>query len=338
MNQCVMCFQDISDKSDKAKYCSDKCRKSYIRGRKKGEPDIYPDNNPDKPRTGLTRTDSVFEKENPNYYNYGEEIKERNCFTCGKDFTTRLALLKFCSPKCETKALDDLNKELISKGLPPTIRGSEMPKIEFVSSGIKEIDEMTGGFPRNRVSEVFGLKGVGKTQLMTRIIESLPDLRIYYVDTENALSFPPDNVHILNEYILEKVEEGVSSALTKGYDLIVVDSIASMVPRAEVEGDAGDAHMGLKARLMSQWMRRVNMSLSKSGTALVFINQQRDSMNPYVPRFTPGGFAVPYAASLRLELRTTKKDRQEDGHTVHVEVEKSRVCKPYQKTKFKLKY
>lgn len=292
----------------------------------------------------------------------------QNCLICGKDITDKRQGSKTCSPKCRvtlnrqednnrgsvtdippkkskdvTHKLTKINALLAAKGLPPVIRASELPPITFVTSGIEEIDKLTGGFPRKRITEIFGLKGVGKTALMTRIVNSV-SLRVFYIDTEAALVQVPDNVEILNQYLIEEIEDAVEAALQDNYDLIVIDSVASMIPRAEVEGDPGDMHMGLKARLMSQWMRRINYHMRDSSAAVVFINQQRESMNPYGPsKFTPGGFALGYAASLRLELRTTKadrilKDKEVIGHTVKVEIEKSRVCKPYQKTEFKLIY
>lgn len=283
---------------------------------------------------------------------------------CGKEFVPKRSTAKYCSNKCKVKdhrdkqeldpvaketnetisearkAMESLNKMLATKGLPLCVMGSDLPPIEFISSGIRVVDEMTKGLPRKKITEIYGPKGVGKTTLMSQIVNSIPNLKVFYIDAEGGLPTPPDNVTVNNEYSLEIVEEMVDSALEDNkYDLIVIDSIASLVPRAETEGEPGDAHMGLKARLMSQWMRRIHLYLSRSNTAVVFINQQRDSMNPYGPqKFTPGGHGVPYASSLRLELKSNKVDKFDGGQWVHVEVEKSRICKPYQKTKFKLIY
>jgi len=286
------------------------------------------------------------------------------CLNCNKDFVPKRADAKFCSVGCRVKshqtkdaltsdmkkdeaiittarqAMDSLNKKLAARGLPLCIMASDLPPQEFISSGVKEIDEMTHGIPRKKITEIYGPKGVGKTTLMSKIIGELSDLDILYIDAESGLPYSPKNVTVNTEHMLEAVQDVVESALEDNkYDLIVVDSVASLIPRAEIEGDSGDVHMGLKARLMSQWMRRIHLYLAKSNTAVVFINQQRESMNPYGPsKFTPGGFGLPYAASLRLELKSNKVDKLDDGQWVHVEVEKSRVCKPYQKTKFKLQY
>lgn len=274
----------------------------------------------------------------------------KKCEVCGTEFEAK-GRQKFCSEACKQKnkrtgdnSLDKLNAKLKELGSTAVaVKGSDVPPIEFVTSGILEIDELTGGIPKSRITEIFGLKGVGKTFLAKKIMRNMKDLKILYIDTENALTDPPENVTTVPEYQLEAVADMVNDSLGQ-YDVVIIDSVASLIPRAEIEGEQGDAHMGLKARSMGQWMRRINPYLNGSGTAVLFINQQRESMNPYgPPKYTPGGHALPYAASLRLELKTTKaerivKDSQVIGHWVNVEVEKSRVCRPWQKTRFKLIY
>lgn len=242
------------------------------------------------------------------------------------------------------KTIEFLNKRLKELGSDAQVlKGNEIPKVEFFTSGVPEIDEITGGVPKNRITEIFGFKGVGKTFLAKQMMGNMDGLKVLYIDTENALDKTPEHVTTINEHILETIAELVNASLGK-FDIVIVDSVASMVPKAEYESETGEYTMGLKARLMGQWMRKVNPHLAGSGTALVFINQQRDTMDMYGPkRFTPGGKALPYASSLRLELKTNKADRvtkngEVVGHWVHVEVEKSKVCRPWQKTKFKLVY
>lgn len=287
-----------------------------------------------------------------------------NCLLCEREFIPKRKTAQFCSTTCRVRAnqtkefidrksldeeqvitkarqaMDELNKTLAAKGLPLMVMASDLPPVKWIKTGIPELDELTGGFPRKKITEIFGAKGVGKTTLMSRMVGNLDGLRVCYIDAENGLPNPPDNVEVNNEFMLEKVQEIVEEALLADtYDLIVVDSVATMVPRAEIEGDPGDAHMGLKARLMSQWMRRINFYLSKSNTAVVFINQQRETMNMWgLTKFTPGGYALGYAASLRLELKCNKADKKEDYQTVTVIVEKSRFSRPYLETKFKLYY
>jgi recombination protein RecA len=239
-----------------------------------------------------------------------------------------------------------MNQIFKERGLPLMMMASDLPPQEFVSSGIPEIDAMTGGFPRGKVSEIYGMQGVGKTSLMLQIFKKLPELQIAYVDAEQAINEAflkqqgITNVELLHTHVMEQVMEQVEVMVqTNHYDLIVIDSVASITPWPELEGNAGDAHMGLKARLMGQFMRKILGQLNQTKTALVFINQLRENMSMYGPaKFTPGGHALPFAASLRLELKTNKVDRKDWGHVVHVEVTKSKVSRPFQKADFKLKY
>lgn len=300
---------------------------------------------------------------------------KKNCLFCSKEFEAQRSTAKFDTPKCkldynrghstpknsvsdnssndtvippsvtdQDKRIKKINALLAEKGLPPVVRASELPKLEFVPSGIPEIDELTGGFPRGRITEIYGMQGVGKSSLMLQILKRIPELKIYYVDAESAVSSHyhgnSQNVEFEEEYLLEKVAESVEVVIQSNfYDLIIVDSVANLIPWAEMEGASGDAHMGLKARLMGQWMRKLTPYLHKSKAAIVFINQQRETMNMYGPaKTTPGGHALPFAASLRLELKTTKADRKDWGHWVNFEITKSKVCKPYQKSRFKLEY
>lgn len=291
----------------------------------------------------------------------------KNCVYCNKEYQPRRSTSVYCSSGCRLNAnrkksvvtpvndtllpsknnhIDTVNKLLADKGLEPMIMASDLPPLEFVSSGIPEIDSLTNGFPRGKVSEIYGAQGVGKTSLMIQIFRKMPELKIVYIDAEQTVNelylkeMGLTNIELSHQYILERVVEEVEVLVqTNYYDLIIIDSVASIVPWSEVEGDAGDAHMGLKARLMSQFMRKIVGQLNKTKTALVFINQQREVIGSYYPvKFTPGGHALPYAASLRLELKTTKADRKDWGHIVHVEVVKSKVSRPFQKTEFKLKY
>lgn len=265
------------------------------------------------------------------------------CVVCGEETQGKQ---KTCSSTCRSKLSRgekfDVNKDLKDQGLNQFVSGTELPELEFVSSQIPEIDEITGGFPRKRITEIFGMKAVGKTSLMAKVVSN--DQKVLYIDTESALSDAPENVKVVYEDMVERVMDTVFSGLKGDFDLIVVDSVASMTPRAEIEGESGDAVMGLKARLMGQFMRKVTTPLMQSDTAMVFINQERESLSGWgAPTFTPGGRALPYAASLRLKLSTTKADRivkdgQVVGHWVNFEVEKSRICKPFQKGRFKLLY
>lgn len=228
---------------------------------------------------------------------------------------------------------------------------SDIPDVQFVSSGVKEIDEMTGGFPRGRITEIYGVQSAGKTEVTLRCLaEASQHGKVLYVDAENALNpirfrekgGKESNITVTDTNVLEEAAEITIENVGK-YDVIVVDSIAQLVPGPEKAGSTGDQFIGVKARLMGQWIRKIVALLGKSNTALIFINQLRESPSLYAPKVTPGGKAVPYAASLRLELSVKKADRiiknkEVIGQKVKVEVTKSKICKPHQSTTFRVDF
>lgn len=230
--------------------------------------------------------------------------------------------------------------------LKKSVKLTQIKPIEYVTSGIKELDAITQ-IPRARVTEIYGKTGVGKTTLMTKCIAAMSEQdKVLYIDAENALNIDrirqlgakPENIDLSTLYILEEVAEFVIDSLGK-YDVIIIDSVAALVPRAEDAGETGDAVVGLKARLMNQWMRKMLGRLGKTKTAVIFINQMRETMELYGLKQRPtGGLGLGYAASLRLELKTNAADKLPNGHWVNVEIAKSKVCAPYQKCRFKLEY
>lgn len=263
------------------------------------------------------------------------------------------------------QSLEWIRSEMANKNLPPLIKASELGKVEFMTTGIPELDaiikpkgsKVPGGFPVGRVSEIYGLEGVGKTSLTLQAIAGMQKAgkKILFVDVENALNpqraeefgVDLDNLQLSTETTVEGVTEIIVAYLGQ-FDVIVVDSIAAMIPRAEFEGDSGEAHMGLKARLMGQLTRKVVGPLSKAKCALIFINQQRESLEMFSAKyFTPGGKAVPFATSLRIELKSPKKDKMvatvkgektEVGKIVTARVEKSKVSTPHVEARFELLY
>lgn len=232
------------------------------------------------------------------------------------------------------------------------IKASELPEIKFVTTGFPELDQVVQ-FPRGRVTEVYGLQAVGKTTLTWMAIAGMTQkkLKTLFIDVENSfnkdraaeLGVQLDKLTISDEAVVEEIVDIIRDNLDK-FDAIIVDSVAAMIPRAEYEGKSGDAVMGLKARLMGQMFRMITHDLAKSKTALIFINQLRENMDMFSAKYsTPGGMALKYAASLRLELKTTSKDRivkegKQVGHWVTVEVTKSKVGKPKQSARFKVEY
>ena len=239
------------------------------------------------------------------------------------------------------------------KKKPPKImKASQLPKIEFLTTGIEALDEVIR-YPRGRISEIYGLQSVGKTSLMMMSIAGMTAQghKVLYMDVENtfnqewaeSLGVDLEKLDISDEAIVEEVVEIVRQSIGN-YDCIIVDTVAAMIPRAESEGDSGDAVMGLKARLMGQFMRMIVAKLDKSKCALVFVNQLRENLEIYAAKYsTPGGLAIKYAASVRIELKTTSKQRivkstERAGHKITATVTKSKVGKPHKSTEFPLMY
>lgn len=268
------------------------------------------------------------------------------------------------------KSIDWINSEMAKKGLPPIMMASELAPVSFITTGIPEIDEAlrpkksktVGGFPRGRVSEIYGMEGVGKTSVSLQAIAGMQkaNLKALFIDVENALNvdraveFGVDltKLAVSNEAILERVID-IVLAYAGGFDVIIVDSLAALVPNAEFDeenlDDSGGAFMGLKARMMGQFMRKVVKPLADSNCALVFINQERMNLQPFGKKtFTPGGKAVPFATSLRIELKSNRRvdqiettkggEKHRSGQWITAHIEKSKVGTPHVETRFKLLY
>lgn len=255
------------------------------------------------------------------------------------------------------RSIDWIQSEMAKKGLPPLMKASEMSPIEFVTTGIPELDEICKGFPVGKISEIYGLEGVGKTSVTLLSIAGLQKAKkkVIFIDVENALNVDRAKYFGIDTKKLdvstEPTVEGVSDlidAYMETYDAIIVDSIAAMVPRAEYEGEAGEAHMGLKARVLGQMMRKVVARLNDNKCTLIFINQQRFDLQPFSAKFfTPGGKAIPFAASLRIELASPKKDRVKStvkgatsttGKWITAKIIKSKTGAPDVEARFKLLY
>lgn len=262
-------------------------------------------------------------------------------------------------------SIEWVKEEMAKKNLPPLMKASDLAKVDYVTTGLPELDEVLrqkgskepGGFPRGRVSEIYGMEGVGKTSLTLQAIAGIQKAgkKVLFIDVENALNIERakqfgvdlDKLSVSNEVTVEVIGDMVVEYV-KQFDVVVIDSLAAMVPQAEYEGDTGEAHMGLKARQMGQFMRKIIKPLAVSKCALIFINQERQSLDPYGPKkYTPGGKAVPFATSLRIELKSLKKDKIEGttkgvksqtGQWVTATVIKSKVSTPHVEARFKLLY
>lgn len=221
-----------------------------------------------------------------------------------------------------------------------------------ISTGSISLDSALGigGIPRGRVMEIFGPESSGKTTLalhmiaeaqkkggIAAFIDAEHALDPAYaenlgVDVENLLISQPDT----GEQALEIMETLARSGAT---DIIVVDSVAALVPRAEIEGEMGDSHMGLQARLMSQALRKLTSVLSKSKTAAVFLNQERMKIGVFFgsPMTTPGGLALKFHASVRLDIHRVspiKKGDQKIGNHLLIRVVKNKLAPPFRDAEF----
>ncbi|MBW7864942.1 MAG: recombinase RecA [Candidatus Hydrogenedentes bacterium] len=224
--------------------------------------------------------------------------------------------------------------------------------VQVISTGSLSLDLATGigGLPRGRVVEVFGPESSGKTTLALHVVANAQRAGgiACYIDAEHALdpSFAEKiGVDINNllvsqpdtaEQALEICESLVRS---NAVDVIVVDSVAALVPKAEVEGDMGDSHVGLQARLMSQALRKLTAIISRSKTLVIFINQIREKIGVMFgsPETTTGGRALKFYSSMRLDIRRISgiKDREENvGNRVRVKVVKNKMSAPFRQAEF----
>jgi recombination protein RecA len=258
-----------------------------------------------------------------------------------------------------TKALDSAIAQIekkFGKGSILRMTGDDLPEIGVVSTGSIALDLAlgVGGLPRGRVVEVFGPEGSGKTTLAQHIIAQAQKAggSASLIDAEHAFD-PPyaakcgvnvDDLLISQPGVGEEALE-IAEVLVRSdaVDVIVIDSVAALVPRAEIEGDMGDSHVGLQARLMSQALRKLTGSISRSRCIVVFVNQLREKIGVMFgnPETTPGGRALKFYSSVRLDIRRIgqiKRGTEVTGNRTRVRVVKNKVAAPFRVCEFDLMY